>query len=798
MNTALPTTQSRSIKRTLTLGFAVVLTLLAILLAVAANSIANIQQRLNRIVENHNVKTALVTQMRSAARDRTISMFRMVTLADPFERDSEFMRFNHFGALFAETRSHLLVMELDDREKEILAAQGKLTGQTVSLQEQVVDLARMDRLQQANDLLYAETIPMQDQVFVYLANLEDHQSAATLRANEEARSEYEHARAITFIFGGMAFLIGLAVASITIRHTERNESRLFREKQRAQVTLHSIGEGVITANKDGRVEYLNAAAEQLTGWSSTLAHGKALNNVFHVRDEAGIEAAENPLELALRQKRVVSSLNTQVLRREDGQQFAVEYTAAPIRDHEQNVLGAVLVFRNMTELREMAREMAHQAAHDKLTGLFNRQEFEKRLELALTGARDGNNHVLLYMDLDQFKVINDTCGHTAGDELVKQVAALLKTKTRKADTLARLGGDEFGLLLAGCTLENALPVANALRDVIADFCFDWHGKSFEVSASIGVVAIDPETGTITDVLSAADSACYVAKDLGRNRIHVFQQDDSALTKRQGEMQWLPRIRQALHESKFCLYHQLIVPLAPNNKEQHHEILLRLRDAENRIVPPGAFIPAAERYNLMPSIDRWVIEATFNYLSTHPELVQSTEHIWAINLSGQTITDDRLLSFITEQFRRTSVPPQNICFEITETTAVSNLQQASHLISTLKGLGCQFALDDFGAGLSSFNYLKHLHVDFLKIDGGFVKDMINNPMDQAMVESINQLGQLLGLRTIAEFVENDSIRERLRTLRVDYAQGFGIHKPEPIETWTTVPITESGSSRAAAG
>ena len=479
----------------------------------------------------------------------------------------------------------------------------------------------------------------------------------------------------------------------------------------------------------------------------------------------------------------VNSAKDLTLENQSGDAFAVEYTVAPIRDHGGGVLGAVLVFRNVTEIREMARQMAYQATHDTLTGLLNRFEFERRLELALQSVREeGKHHTLFYMDLDEFKVVNDTCGHIAGDPLLQQITAQLQANTRSSDTLARLGGDEFALLLANCRLDSASHTADALCNAINNFRFVWEHQSFGVSASIGVVEIGPESGTITELFSAADNACYVAKDLGRDHVHVVQPDDIALAKRQGEMQWLPRIRHALEQGQFRLFYQRIVPLSPTLEEQHCEILLRMVDGDSKLVPPGAFIPAAERYGLMYDIDRWVISAAFDHLSAHPSCVADPHQLWTINLSGQSICKEHFLEFVTEQFRNKRVPARNICFEITETTAIRNLGRAAELMSTLKAMGCRFALDDFGSGLSSFNYLKHLDTDFLKIDGSFVKDMLDDAMDCAMVESINQIGQLLGLRTIAEWVEHEQVFTKLPALRIDFAQGYYIHKPEPLPAW----------------
>lgn len=776
-------TQQRGIKLTLITGFSVVLLLLALVVWAGLSNMEATQAQLYHIVESHNVKKDLVARMRNAARERTMNMYRMITLTDPFARDEEFMAYNRNGAAFAQARLHLKTLPLDATERELLDLQGAETARTLVLQEQVVDLALRDELNAAAELLYTKTVPGQDRVFVYLTRLHDHQTQATRMAEQDAHNRLQEARRVMLASGGAALFLGVLIAILVVRYTTLAEARLFREKKKAVVTLHSIGEGVITTNAHGRINYLNTVASELTGWTSEDARGRELLEIFKIQDDEGEALEVDPVTLALAEDRILNSGKDQILRNQAGDEFAVEYTVAPIRDHGGGVLGTVLVFRNVTEIRRMAKQMAYQATHDTLTGLINRFEFEKRLELALQSAREENKyHTLCYMDLDQFKVVNDTCGHIAGDELLQQLTSQLQAITRKSDTLARLGGDEFALLLANCRLDSALHMAENLCNSVGSFRFVWEGKSFGVSTSIGVVEIGPDSGTMNDLLSAADNACYVAKDLGRNRIHVFQPDDIDLAKRQGEMQWLPHIRDALEQGNFRLFFQRIVPLMPEQREEHCEILLRMLDSDNTLIPPGAFIPAAERYGLMSAIDRWVINAAFDHLATHPECVASPGQLWTINLSGQTICDEHFLDFLIAQFRSNKVPPGNICFEITETTAIRNLNRASELTATLKAMGCHFALDDFGSGLSSFNYLKHLNADYLKIDGSFVKDMLDDAMDCAMVESINQIGQLLGLRTIAEWVEHEQVQHKLRELRVDYAQGFHIHKPEPLANW----------------
>lgn len=435
--------------------------------------------------------------------------------------------------------------------------------------------------------------------------------------------------------------------------------------------------------------------------------------------------------------------------------------------------------------QEKQIEMSYQASHDELTGLINRREFERRLQSSLDDMhlQDGC-HTILYLDLDQFKIINDTCGHHAGDALLQQLAGLLKGKLRQNDVLARLGGDEFGVLLRNCSSSPALRVADALRQTVAEFRFVWKDNLFSIGVSIGLLTFNDDELSLNDILSIVDGACYLAKDKGRNRIHVYHPDDGELSERKGQMNWVAKISKALEQNRMVLYRQKILPLQETSrKEEHFEILLRMLDEEGRLLPPMAFLPAAERYNLMSTVDFWVIKTAFQYFQeccTDDEITYTC----SINLSGATVGDERLIGYIREQFAVFAIPPAGICFEITETAAIANLNSAVTLMHDLKQIGCRFALDDFGSGMSSFGYLKTLPVDYIKIDGSFVKDMLHDRIDHAMVEAINNIGHVMGIQTIAEFVENDAIKEELKCLNVNFAQGYGVGRPEPIHAAKT--------------
>ncbi|MCH7694991.1 MAG: EAL domain-containing protein [Proteobacteria bacterium] len=448
---------------------------------------------------------------------------------------------------------------------------------------------------------------------------------------------------------------------------------------------------------------------------------------------------------------------------------------------------------DITESHNLSEQLNYQASHDALTDLVNRREFEYRLERVLETAREEQSeHALCYLDLDQFKVINDTCGHVAGDELLRQLSSLLKKEIRKRDTLARLGGDEFGVLMEHCSLEQARRVALKLRKAVERYRFAWQERSFALGVSIGLVPITETSMNTIEILKQADAACYAAKDAGRNRIHIYKADDVDLARRSGEMQWVEQINLALEKNHFCLYAQPIMPLTQNDYSwNHYELLVRMRNEDGSLIPPGAFLPAAERYNLSTRLDTWVVENYLNWLIAHPQHLAQLSQC-AINLSGLSLGDEQFLDWLVHRFEQTAVPPDKICFEITETAAIANLSSATMFIKTLKALGCRFALDDFGSGLSSFAYLKTLPVDYLKIDGVFVKGIKNDPIDLAMVKSINDIGKVMGKQTIAEFVENKFILDRLKEIGVDYAQGFHISKPRPIDEIVSITIASKTS------
>jgi diguanylate cyclase (GGDEF)-like protein len=503
--------------------------------------------------------------------------------------------------------------------------------------------------------------------------------------------------------------------------------------------------------------------------------------VLNLVNEITREPIENPLMCALGRSETGTPADHSVLITRSGQEVAIQESAAPICDRQGRVIGAVIVFHDVTKERRLKRALSYQASHDALTGLINRREFDNRLHAAVLSAQRGEgSYALLYIDLDQFKVVNDTCGHQAGDRLLRDVTGLLQTRVRASDTIARLGGDEFGVLLEGCTLEQATRIAEGVRQAIRDYRFMWGASTLSVGASVGVVQIKPETENVASIMSAADIACYAAKDEGRNRIHVYEQE--GVSHRHREMHWVARVTRAVEENRLELFFQPIVPTGVTaaelgNQPRFHELTVRLRDDDGHLVPPSEFIPAAERYNVMSIIDRWVVMRAVELLKDRQRSGVPLP-LLAVNLSGTSLNEQSFAEFVLQNVGESAIASA-LCFEITETAAVTSLSNAIYFMRELKGRGCKFSLDDFGSGLSSFMYLKTLPVDFLKIDGQFISHIATDAVDRSMVEAISKIGRALGISTVAECVESEAVLEELKRIGVDFAQGFFVASPLPI-------------------
>lgn len=558
------------------------------------------------------------------------------------------------------------------------------------------------------------------------------------------------------------------------RETEHLAEGLGVEKRRFQYTLASIGDAVVTTDGAGVIDYMNAAAESLTGWSFARASGRRLEEVVALSDDSPGHSLAALVETCLARGTPVHRSDDAYLQAgQSGEERVVQVGVSPIQEEPGQTRGLVAVIRDVTELRGMARQVRYQNRFDTLTGLPNRSEFEARLDAEL-GTRDGGLPVVCWFDLDRFKLVNDSCGHTAGDELLRQVAEQMVAYLRQDDILARVGSDEFALLLRDTSLENAIALAGAVRDHIAAFRFAWGGRVFNPGASVGVVpAARGETaGTL---LAAADAACYVAKEQGPNQLHVAYPNDVALAARNSQVEWATRVQAALDQNRFRLRFQRLQALQPELPEKV-ELLVSMVEEGGSIVGPGQFLPAAELFGMMPALDRRVVELAMAVINDPPNALRDVDQ-FAINLSGQTLNDPAFLGFVLETLRETGVDPSRVCFEITETAVISNLARAQEFIASLAEHGCRFSLDDFGSGLSSFGYLRALKVDYLKVDGQFVRDLVSDSVDQSMVRCINQVGHTIGMLTVAEFVECEKTLELVRALGVDYAQGYAVHRPE---------------------
>ena len=576
-------------------------------------------------------------------------------------------------------------------------------------------------------------------------------------------------------------LVGYEGTINDITERKRAEQAVFEEKERAEVTLQSIGDAVISTDAVGRIEYMNPVAESLTGWSADEARGRAIGDVLNLVTELKHEPLENPLLRALgrsenRGEMRADGTDHSVLITRSGQEIAIQESAAPICDRQGRMIGAVIVFHDVTKERRLKRALAYQASHDALTGLINRREFDNRLHSAVLSAQRGEGpNALLYIDLDQFKVVNDTCGHQAGDRLLRDVTGLLQTRVRAADTIARLGGDEFGVLLEKCALDQATRIAESVRQSIRDYRFVWGATALSVGASIGVVEIKRDTENVAGVMSAADIACYAAKDGGRNRIHVY--DTDGVSGRHREMHWVARVTRAAEENRLELFFQPIAAIGSQSAPRFHELTVKLRGDDGQLVQPSEFIPAAERYNAMPIIDRWVVQQAVGMLKERQKRGVPLPQL-AVNVSGTSLNEQGFVDLALQSLADPVIAGA-LCFEITETAAVTNLADAVHFMRELKARGCKFALDDFGTGLSSFMYLKTLPVDYLKIDGQFIAQIASDPVDRSMVEAISKVGRALGIATIAECVETAVVLEELKRIGVDFAQGYFIARPLPV-------------------
>ena len=585
---------------------------------------------------------------------------------------------------------------------------------------------------------------------------------------------------------------GVVVTFLDITRLNQIKSSLSSSRERIELLLKSTGEAIYGVDTTGKCTFVNAKLLQDLGFTEQELIGQDAHTVFHHTraDGADYPWSDCFVYRCLEDQKAHRGANDLVWRK-DGTSFPISYSVGPIIEH--GVLkGGVVIFRDMTKEYASINKLDYQARHDALTGLVNRREFDERLERVLKNSpEDQDQHVLCYLDLDQFKVINDACGHLAGDELLRQLSNVLQSHVRKRDTLARLGGDEFGLLMEHCDLHEGKRVANGMRDAVANYRFFWQGNTHMVGVSIGLVEIIGDVRDKTDLLKAADAACYAAKENGRNRIHVYSEQDTNMAARHGQMKWVSRINLALENNSFLLVLQPIVPInGLDTNKLSYEVLIRMRHGD-KIIQPDDFLGATERYNLSSKVDLWVIHNTFKWMADNKHQLENVA-LFNINISGQSLGDQEFLKHVVDALKAEPIPTGKICFEITETAAITNFTNANSFMHTLKNLGCEFALDDFGTGLSSFEYLKALPVEYIKIAGLFVKDIATDSVNLAMVKAITDLGHEMDKKVIAESVENKEILDCLLEIGVDFAQGYFFARAAPL---SDIKLNESDINNA---
>jgi diguanylate cyclase (GGDEF)-like protein/PAS domain S-box-containing protein len=573
-------------------------------------------------------------------------------------------------------------------------------------------------------------------------------------------------------------MIGISEIARDISEQQKLKNIIDEEHEYIKVTMDSIGDAVITTDKNGNLAYLNPMAEKLTGWRTDEIIGMPLQVVFNIMYESTRLPCNNPFEACLTKGKPVISLENTILISRDGTEYAVEYSSAPILKSNNELLGVVIVSNDVTKQRYITNAMTYHASHDALTGLINRGEFEHKLEHAIISARERNlEHALLYIDLDQFKVVNESSGHQIGDILLKEISIVIGNCIRSSDAFARLGGDEFGILLEKCNPDNAMRIAQNICKSVDEYRLLVDKRRHRVGASIGLVIIDDNWLSTSHLLHAADQSCNAAKEDGRNRVHFYLDKDHALQTHLGEVQWASRIEQAIEDNNFVLYCQRILPLKGKGG-LHGEVLLRLKDEQGKLISPGEFLPAAERYHMVSRIDKWVVREVFEWMRQHQDQLNHIETI-SINLSGQSLGDKNFNAYVLDLIRHHSMDCSKICFEITETAAITNMSVAEKFIDSMKKHDIKFSLDDFGSGVSSFGYLKKLDVDYIKIDGQFIKSLTKNAIDQATVRCITEVAKVTGKKTIAEWVEDESTEKLLKEMGINYTQGYLKHKPAPI-------------------
>lgn len=723
-------------------------------------------------------KMDVVVRLIETARTRSRLTLQMSYESDPFKKDEMNMRLESLATQFSVYREHLINLGLNHQESTYLNNINQAAQQAQILLREAAAVAMSDDIESfivAQRMMIEKVYPQQSIIIDNFMSLLDYQKAIIFEARKNTSTQYEKAQKLQTALFVVILLLALLVAFYVIRRSTRTERELFLEKEVAQITLRSVGDAIITTGKDGRVEYLNPVAEKITGYITEDVKGKPITQVYKAYDEKNQRwLADCIIDFLIKGSYSMPS-NDIILYNADDDIIDISQTIAPIQDEHNRVLGTITTFQDISKEKVLAKHIEHQARHDPLTGLLNRREFETKVVQSLTLYSEGTTHALCVMDLDRFKIVNDTLGHAAGDELLKQISQKIKSELRQTDLLARIGGDEFALFLSNINTLDAEIIAEKILDTIREYQFVWSNKAFRVGASIGLVDAPAQVSNYENLYHAADTACYMAKHSGRDRVHTVTYDDKNVSEKREQTQWVNRINDALNENRFTLYAQDICSLADNpTTPAHREVLIRMIDEYDELIPPMAFIPPAERYDLMPKIDDWVVRNVIAQLKQ-----DNSDTLYAINLSGQSLADEKFTAQILAHLSDKAINPCRLCFEITETSAIANLNNATEFLKALQALGCQTALDDFGSGLSSFAYLRNLPINYLKIDGMFVKQIAEDETARVMVEAIHSIGHTMGLKTIAEFVENEETERLLKQMHIDFAQGYYYGVPQPL-------------------
>lgn len=756
----------------------------AIFLLLAASSVVQLRRvsEFSDLIERSRVameKMEIITSLIEVARSRTRMTNQMILVEDPFDKDALRLRLDEQAARFSQLRQRFLAMGLNALERQLLRENGEYVRPTLAAQRRAAEMALSEDpavLRKAHQILMFEVFPLQERIIDNFMRIAQAQREVMRQATLQAQQRYRQMVWLMVVLSGGSLLLSVLVAGFVIRRTARTEAALYREKELAHVTLHNIGDAVVATDAGGRVQYMNPVAEQLTGHRLEDVQQQPIGRIMQARDEANGRSIADYVQ-ALTQHGTPREASPDVLlHNARGRQLHIALTLARILEVDGRIGGVILSFQDVTESRQLARHIEFHAQHDALTGLLNRRAFEERVNQSLS-IYDQGTHVLCALDLDRFKLVNDTCGHAAGDELLRQLAGRLRTAVRRGDLFARMGGDEFAFLLLNTDLAHATGLANDILDTVREFRFLWQGKTFRVGASVGLVQ-SPGDGEVDfqHLLRAADAACYQAKADGRDRAVVVPYDGASLEAQRLEGEWISRLTDALEQDAFQLVGQPIVALDESVAAVSFvEVLVRLRDGDDRMISPMSFLPAAERYNLMPRIDEWVVRQVLRLLESDPE----GGCRYSVNLSGQSIGDAAFVTRMVALIEDSGVARSRLCFELTETAAIANLETAQQFMDVARRMGCQVALDDFGSGLSSFAYIKNLPLDLIKIDGEFVQQLAQDKTCRVMVEAIHGVAEALGLQTVAEFVGDDETLEMLRAIGVDMAQGYHLGRPQPL-------------------